>query len=104
MEHENIDEGDMANRSTKKVRIRETEGDLDVVMDSVPTTGNLCHRKIVCWVLDFGGNQTPLKEHWILSVLQQGVFSWETVPALAKFQSSEDFEKVFYQGPWIVYG
>ncbi|KAH1121895.1 hypothetical protein J1N35_005055 [Gossypium stocksii] len=40
MDHENCDEGKLANRSTKKVRIRVTEGVPDVIMDPVRATGN----------------------------------------------------------------
>ncbi|MBA0823464.1 hypothetical protein Goarm_020194 [Gossypium armourianum] len=39
MDHEICDEGNLANRSTKKVRIRATEGVLDVIMDPIRATG-----------------------------------------------------------------
>ncbi|KAH1072102.1 hypothetical protein J1N35_024430 [Gossypium stocksii] len=72
MEHENIDEGDMANRSTKKVRIREAEGDLDVVMDSVPTT------------------RKPLS--WKDCLLGTGFWADKRTKAMNNFDSEGDFE------------
>ncbi|MBA0849057.1 hypothetical protein Goshw_010719 [Gossypium schwendimanii] len=39
MDHEICDEGNLANRSTKKVCIRATEGVLDVIMDPIRATG-----------------------------------------------------------------
>ncbi|KAK5773063.1 hypothetical protein PVK06_049367 [Gossypium arboreum] len=43
-ECEGSDEGDLVNRSTKKVRIRGTEEDRDIVMDTMSVT-----EKVLAW-------------------------------------------------------
>ncbi|MBA0706709.1 hypothetical protein Golax_018803 [Gossypium laxum] len=131
MERESSDEGDSAIRTTKKVRIREAEGDPDVVME-LP----LIARTIRLWrdclvgprlraeerpevTRDFDGEgDFDLSEADIVRSSVDGTPSinfseWLTQPFqlmdvengyfLAKFQNSEDFEKVLCQGLWIVF-
>ncbi|MBA0548983.1 hypothetical protein Golob_020044 [Gossypium lobatum] len=115
MERESSDEGDSAIRTTKKVRIREAEGDPDVVME-LP----LIARTIRLWrdclvgprlrteerpevTRDFDGEgDFDLSEADILTQPFQ-LMDVENGYFLAKFQNSEDFEKVLCQGLWIVY-
>ncbi|MBA0706053.1 hypothetical protein Golax_018194 [Gossypium laxum] len=132
MDHEICDEGNLANRSTKKVCIRAMEGVLDMIMDPIRATG-----KPLSWKdrplgtrlradvrtktmnnVD-GKDDFELSETDIVRSSINGVPSihfFEQKPSrsfrlmdvesdyLEKFQSMEDFEKVLSPGPWIVYG